>query len=123
LRAIRLLDTHRIRRVDPVAEAASNTLGFLADVPKRSWFNAGNRVNVHVPRRGTGPTVWLPQSAFPVGADVRKGTASTVFVAREASVLRGRYGKLDRRRSGRDRLRSPMVNQVITFTSRKPEGG
>jgi len=38
-------------------------------------------VNVHVPRRGDGPTVWIPQSAFPVGADVHKGAASTVFVA------------------------------------------
>src|SRR5258705_1942688 len=71
----------RIRRVDPVAEAASNTLGFLADVPSGLGLMPGMAVNVHVPRRGTGPTVWLPQSAFPVGADVRKGTASTVFVA------------------------------------------
>jgi membrane fusion protein (multidrug efflux system) len=71
----------RIRRIDPVAEAASNTLGFLADVPSGLGLMPGMAVNVHVPRRGGGPTVWIPQSAFPVGADVRKGAASTVFVA------------------------------------------
>ena len=40
----------------------------------------GMAVNVHVPRRGAGPTMWIPQTAFPVGADVRKGATSTVFV-------------------------------------------
>ncbi len=71
----------RIRRIDSVAEAASNTLGFLADVPSGLGLMPGMAVNVHVPRRGDGPTVWIPQSAFPVGADVHKGAASTVFVA------------------------------------------
>jgi hypothetical protein len=71
----------RIRRVDPVAEAASNTLGFLADVLSGSGLMPGMAVNVHVQRRGTSPTVWIPQAAFPAGAQVQKGTASTVFVA------------------------------------------
>jgi RND family efflux transporter MFP subunit len=71
----------RIRRIDPVADAASNTLGFLADVPGGPGLMPGMAVNVHVPRRGAGPTVWIPQTAFPTGADVRKGAASTVFVA------------------------------------------
>lgn len=71
----------RIRRIDPVADAASNTLGFLADVPGGPRLMPGMAVNVHVPRRGAGPTVWIPQTAFPTGADVRKGAASTVFVA------------------------------------------
>jgi RND family efflux transporter MFP subunit len=76
-----IIGSARIRRIDPVAEAASNTLGFLADVPGGFGLMPGMAVNVHVPRRGDGPTVWIPQSAFPVGADVRKGAASTVFVA------------------------------------------
>jgi RND family efflux transporter MFP subunit len=71
----------RIRRIDPVADAASNTLGFLADVPASLGLMPGMAVNVHVPRRGVGTTAWIPQTAFPSGADVRKGVASTVFVA------------------------------------------
>jgi RND family efflux transporter MFP subunit len=71
----------RIRRIDPVAEAASNTLGFLADVAGGPGLMPGMAINVHVPRRGAGTTVWIPQNAFPTGADVRKGAASTVFVA------------------------------------------
>jgi RND family efflux transporter MFP subunit len=71
----------RIRRVDPVAEAASNTLGFLGDLVSGPGLMPGMAVNVHVPRRGVGPTLWIPQAAFPSGAEVRKGAASTVFVA------------------------------------------
>lgn len=71
----------RIRRVDPLAEAASNTLGFLADLIGGTGLMPGMAVNVHVPRRGVAPTVWIPQTAFPAGADVRKGAASAVFVA------------------------------------------
>lgn len=71
----------RIRRTDPVAEAASNTIGFLADLIGGRGLIPGMAVNVHVPRRDAGPTMWIPQAAFPAGADVRKGTASTVFVA------------------------------------------
>ena len=41
----------------------------------------GMAVNVHVPRRGVASTVWIPQTAFPAGAEVRKGAASTLFVA------------------------------------------
>jgi membrane fusion protein, multidrug efflux system len=71
----------RIRRVDALAEAASNTIGFLADLMGGTGLMPGMAVNVHVRRRGVGPTVWIPQTAFPAGADVRKGAASTVFVA------------------------------------------
>lgn len=71
----------RIRRVDAVAEAASNTLGFLADLIGSTGLMPGMAVHVHVPRRGAAPTMWIPQAAFPAGADVRKGAASTVFVA------------------------------------------
>ena len=70
----------RIRRVDALAEAASNTIGFLADLTGGTGLIPGMAVNVHVPRRGAGPTMWIPQTAFPVGADVRKGASSTVFV-------------------------------------------
>lgn len=71
----------RIRRIDPVADAASNTMGFLADVVGGAGLMPGMAVSVHVPRRGAGPTLWIPQSAFPTGVEVRKGSAATVFVA------------------------------------------
>ncbi len=76
-----ILARARIRRVDPIADAASNTLGFLADVIGGPGLMPGMAVNVHIPRSGAGATVWIPQTAFPTGADVRKGAASTVFVA------------------------------------------
>ncbi len=75
-----IIGTARIRRADPVADAASNTLGFLADVTGVGLM-PGMAVNVRVPRRGTGPTVWIPLNTFPAGAEVRKGVAATVFVA------------------------------------------
>jgi RND family efflux transporter MFP subunit len=71
----------RIRRVDSVADPASNTVGFVADVAGGSNLMPGMAVNVHVPRQGTGPTIWIPQTAFPTGAEVKKGATSTVFVA------------------------------------------
>lgn len=70
-----------IRRVDPVADPASNTLGFLADLSGGPGLMPGMAVNVHIPRRGASPTLWIPQAAFPAGAEVNKGTPSTVFVA------------------------------------------
>ena len=76
----RIVARARIRRVDSMAEAASNTLGFLADLIGGTGLMPGMAVNVHVPRRGAAPTMWIPQSAFPAGADVYKGAASTVFV-------------------------------------------
>ncbi len=71
----------RIRRTDAVADAASNTLGFLADLVGGQGLRPGMAVNVHVPRRQAAPTLWIPQTAFPAGAEVRRGAASTVFVA------------------------------------------
>jgi RND family efflux transporter MFP subunit len=71
----------RIRRIDSVADAASNTLGFLADVVSSPGLMPGMAVNVHVPRKEAGPTLWIPQTAFPAGAEVQKGAASTVFIA------------------------------------------
>ncbi len=71
----------RIRRMDSVADAASNTVGFLADVSGGANLMPGMAVNVRVPRRSVGPSVWIPQSSFPAGAEVQKGSASTVFVA------------------------------------------
>ncbi len=81
LESDQVVATARIRRIDSVADAASNTIGFLAEVPSRPGLVPGVAVNVHIPRRSTGPGVWIPQTAFPAGVDLRKGSASTIFVA------------------------------------------
>jgi RND family efflux transporter MFP subunit len=70
----------RIRRIAPVADAASNTLGYLADVIGGKGLMPGMAVNVRFPRTGVGSTLWIPRSAFPPGADLRNGATSTVFV-------------------------------------------
>lgn len=70
----------RIRRVDPVADAASNTVGFLADVIGRASLMTGLAINVHVPRGATASEVWIPRAAFPAEGDLRSGAARTLFV-------------------------------------------
>ena len=69
----------RIRRVDPVADAASNTVGFLGDVIGRTSLMTGLAVNVHVPQR-SGSSVWIPRNAFPSEGDLRSGASRTLFV-------------------------------------------
>lgn len=71
----------RIRRMDKVAESASNTVGFVADIVSGPGLMPGMAVNVSIPRSDVGPTLWLPQTAFPVGTEIRKGGTSTIFVA------------------------------------------
>jgi RND family efflux transporter MFP subunit len=70
----------RIRRVDTVADAASNTVGFLADVLGRTSLMTGLAVNVHLPNAETASSVWIPRSAFPAISDLRSGSAATLFV-------------------------------------------
>lgn len=77
----------RIRRVDPVADAASNTVGFLADVIGRTSLIPGLAVNVHVPRGGAASTVWVPRAAFPTEAEVRSGSASTLFLVQNGQCV------------------------------------
>lgn len=70
----------RIRRVDPVADAASNTVGFLADVIGRTSLMTGLAVNIHVPHAPALSSVWVPRSALPIDGDLRSGAATTLFV-------------------------------------------
>lgn len=70
----------RIRRIDPVADAASNTLGYLADVIGGKGLMPGMAVNVRFPRATVGSTLWISRAAFQPGADLRNGVAGTVFV-------------------------------------------
>lgn len=70
----------RIRRLQPVADAASNTLGYVADVIAGKGLQPGLAVNVRVPRSVSGPDVLVPQTAFSSNSELRRGTAATVFV-------------------------------------------
>lgn len=70
----------RIRRVDPTADAASNTIGFLADVIGHTSLITGLAVNVHVPDPSAASAVWIPRTAFSGEGELRSGAARTLFV-------------------------------------------
>ena len=71
----------RIRRIDPFADATSNTFGYLADVISGSGLMPGLAVNVHLPRAGDAVSFWIPRAAFPAGAVLRSSTSATLFIA------------------------------------------
>jgi RND family efflux transporter MFP subunit len=77
----------RIRRIDPVADATSNTLGYLADITGGSGLMPGLAVNVHLPRPTGSLSFWIPHSAFPASADLHRGASVTLFVAEGERVL------------------------------------
>lgn len=70
----------RVRRIQPVADAASNTFGYVADVFGGRGLVPGLAVNVRVPRSVSSPNLLVPQSAFSANSDLRRGTAATLFV-------------------------------------------
>lgn len=76
----RVVARARIRRQDPIADAASNTLGYLADVLGREGLIPGVAVNVHVPNVAATSTFRVPRTAFTAGTDLRRGAASTLLV-------------------------------------------
>jgi RND family efflux transporter MFP subunit len=71
----------RIRRTDPVADATSSTIGYLADViASANGLVPGLTVNVHVPRASAAASIWIPRAAFPAGSEPRTGATATLFV-------------------------------------------
>lgn len=77
----------RIRRIDPVADAASNTLGYLADVTGGAGLIPGLTVNVHVPRTATRGVLWVPRAAFTTGEELRGGVARTVLIVEDGKCV------------------------------------
>jgi len=69
-----------VRRIQPVADAASNTLGYVANLIGGNGLMPGLAVNVRLPRSGSSPNVLVPKSAFPANAELRQATAATLFV-------------------------------------------
>jgi RND family efflux transporter MFP subunit len=76
----RVIARARVRRIDPTADAASNTLGYLADVIGGAGLMPGMAVNVRLPRGHSVETHWIPRSAFSAVTDVRRGASPTLFV-------------------------------------------
>ncbi|MBC7912187.1 MAG: efflux RND transporter periplasmic adaptor subunit [Pyrinomonadaceae bacterium] len=82
----RMIATARIRRIDPVADATSNTLGYLADITGGSGLMPGLAVNVHLPFPANSLAFWIPRAAFPPQQDLRNGASSTLLVVDGARV-------------------------------------
>lgn len=77
----------RIRRREPLADAISNTFGYVAEITGPLNLVPGLTVYVHLPRAGDARTsFWLPLAAFPAGADLKHGVSSTVFVVTAEKV-------------------------------------
>lgn len=76
----RVVARARIRRLDPVADAASNTLGYLADVIGGDNLMPGLAVNVRIPRAAAAMAFLVPRAAFPSTTSLRAGAANTLFV-------------------------------------------
>lgn len=76
----RVLASAKVRRIDPIADAASNTLTFIADLPHSGALVPGMAVNVKVPGTGGSAGYKIPRSAFISTSDLRHGLATTVFV-------------------------------------------
>jgi len=77
----------RIRRREPVADAISNTFGYVAEIAGPLNLMPGLTVYVHLPHVGAATTsFWLPLAAFPKAADLKQGVSSTVFVVNGEKV-------------------------------------
>lgn len=77
----------RIRRREPIADAISNTFGYVGEIAGAVNLMPGLTVYVHLPRSGDARTgVWLPLAAFPAGSDLKHGVSSTLFVVNGEKV-------------------------------------
>jgi RND family efflux transporter MFP subunit len=74
----------RVRRVDPVVDAASNTLGYLADVIGGAGLLPGAAVYVRLPAAASNADLWVPRAAFAAAAELRVGAAATLLVLEAA---------------------------------------
>ncbi len=70
----------RIRRIDPIADATSNTFGYVADIIGAADLMPGLSVYIHLPRPGGGVSFWVPRAAFNTGADLHSGASNNLFV-------------------------------------------
>ena len=76
----------RIRRRDPIADAISNTFGYVAEIVGPANLTPGLTVYVHLSRPGGG-NFWLPLAAFPLGSELKNGASNTVFIVKGERVF------------------------------------
>ena len=72
----RVVARARIQRVTPVADVASNTLGYVAEVIGGAGLIPGMAVNVRIAGPAAGVTMWLPRMAF----SAVDGSTGSLFV-------------------------------------------
>jgi membrane fusion protein (multidrug efflux system) len=75
-----LIARARIRRLDPSADATSNTIGYVAQVTGGAGLMPGLAVNVRIPRAAVGTAVYVPRTAFSAGANLHEGAINTLLV-------------------------------------------
>lgn len=76
----RIVAQARIRRLDPVAEALSNTRGYLADVIGGAGLIPGMAITVRLPRAKAAATLSVPRVAFPAAAELHLDTPHALFI-------------------------------------------
>ena len=64
-----------MRRIDPVADATTNTFGYLADIVGGTGLMPGLAVNVHLPRAANAMSFWIPRAAFAAATNLNNGVA------------------------------------------------
>lgn len=77
----------RVRRSDPIADATSHTVGYLADVMSGPGLVPGLAVNIHLPGSSGGLSFWIPRTAFLPTAELRGGGSGTLFVVEGEKVV------------------------------------
>jgi len=82
-----LIARARVRRIDPTADAATHTVGYLADVISGPGLVPGLAVNVHLPGSSGGLAFWIPRTAFPPTAELHDGGSGTLFVVEGEKVV------------------------------------
>jgi RND family efflux transporter MFP subunit len=76
----RIVAQARIRRIDPVADAMSNTRGYVASVIGKTDLLVGAAVNVRLSPSSAAAPIWIPRAAFPAGSSIQQGSNNTLFV-------------------------------------------
>jgi len=77
----------RIRRLEPIADATSNTFGYVADILGTSVLIPGQTVYVHIRRNVNTASYWVPRAAFRSGPDMQAGAANSLFVIKDDKAL------------------------------------
>ncbi|HZS09473.1 MAG TPA: efflux RND transporter periplasmic adaptor subunit [Blastocatellia bacterium] len=76
----RVIARARISRIDPVADAASNSISCRAEVAGSTGWRIGMAVNVRLAQPPASSLIWIPLPAFPGLTVPRRGSAHQILV-------------------------------------------